>query len=165
MCHIPQMKRLTCHMIKVEILHVVHHERGGQPDERLWAARREFLHVNRGRQPDERLGAASKELMHGERGPSEHLWAARREVSTREKQPARSPTAVMRMAATHVAVRTVRRPKAAGAVASLSGLGRMDAHLRGQSTCVRPIKTEELVCSCPMKVNDWCSPLNRQQPP
>lgn len=59
-----------------------------------------------------------------------YLWAASREASTREKQPARRPTALMRMAAAQVAPRTARRPVAAGAVASRSGLGRMPDHLR-----------------------------------
>ena len=85
-------------------------------------------------------------------------------MSTREKQPARSPTAVMRIAATHVAVRTVRRPKAAGAVASLSGLGRMDAHLRAHRTCVRPINTYKPVRSPPMRIHNWCNPSQRLQP-
>ena len=125
-------------------MHVLHGERGWQPDERLWAARRE--------------------LVHDERGAREHLWAARREVSTREKQPARSPTAVMRMAATHVAVRTVRRPKAAGAVASLSGLGRMDAHLRAHRTFVRPMNTHKPVRSPPMRIGDWYNPPQKLQP-
>ena len=121
------------------------------PSEHLWAARRELVQDGRG--PGEHLWAARRELVQDGRGPGEHLWAARREVSTREKQPARSPTAVMRIAATHVAVRTVRRPSAAGAVASLSGLGRMDAHLRGQRSCVRLVGTHKPVHSTLLRLS------------
>ena len=85
-------------------------------------------------------------------------------MSTREKQPARSPTAVMRIAATHVALRTVRRPKAAGAVASLSGLGRMDAHLQAHRTCARPSNTQKPVRSPPMRTGDWYHPPQRSRP-